>query len=151
MSVDKHTNKINITLQGHSFVVRSDLPPEKLQRIVADLNHRLDERTRRSYDAVPLHITLLVALQLTEELYLQKEKMQQFTDDVEMRLGSMLGKLNQILDNAPAPHQLTDAQHNQQHSSQDADESDENAQTETVRDVDTDAVYTTTTGPSRRR
>jgi cell division protein ZapA (FtsZ GTPase activity inhibitor) len=65
--------QLKIELLGTSFVIQSDESPEHLADIAAYLKNKVEEVKGRYSFADPLTVALLVALNVTDELYRARE------------------------------------------------------------------------------
>lgn len=90
-----------IDLLGCSFIIQSDAPPEKLERIVEGFEQKIIEISRQHPNLEALKIALLAGLNLAEELDYFKSQAQAggaSEDQALTRLNSITQRLIDHLD-----------------------------------------------------
>lgn len=76
----------NIDLGGHSVPVRSDEGKAYLDALAQSVQARIDEVFDRKRGPVPARAVLLVAMELADELYREKDLHQKLRKQVQKRL-----------------------------------------------------------------
>ena len=77
---------VEVSLLGQTLVLRSDLDPERLRAIVDYVRQRAEEAGRGVMTASPSSLALLTALNLAEELFAERARVEQLVDAIDTRL-----------------------------------------------------------------
>ena len=67
-------NHLRVSFLGSSFTIQSDNDPEYLDEVVEYLRHKIGEAARAAAPGDPLKTALIVALNLVDELFKERQK-----------------------------------------------------------------------------
>ena len=89
---------IHVTIAGQDLALRSDEGTEYVQQLANYVDEKLRELTLGRKSLSPQRVALLVALQITDELFRQKDLNQRFRQRVDAQL--------KVVEAALAQHEL---------------------------------------------
>jgi len=67
-------NHLHVSFLGSSFTIQSDNDPQYLDEVVEYLRHKIGEAARAAAPGDPLKTALIVALNLVDELFKERQK-----------------------------------------------------------------------------
>lgn len=71
--VGRKEDSVEVLIEGHKYVVRSDLEGEAVRQIAFHVDRIMKEIKRRSPNVSPTKVAILAALNIAEELFRLKE------------------------------------------------------------------------------
>jgi cell division protein ZapA (FtsZ GTPase activity inhibitor) len=89
--------KVDVTLLGHHFTVRTERDEAWVQRLAAHLSRRLEDARRTMRSASREEQILFVALGLADELFEEMERGASARADIRRHTEAMIGKLSAAL------------------------------------------------------
>ncbi len=92
--------KVDVTLLGHRFTVRTERDEAWVQRLAAHLARRLEDARRQMRTASREEQVLFVALGLADELFEEVERSAGARAEVRRHTEAMIGKLSAVLGEA---------------------------------------------------
>lgn len=70
-------HRVQVTIYGESYALRGDAPPEHLEALAVEVDRRMRDIAQRNPRLGTLHVAVLAALQLADELKrLRQEQLQ---------------------------------------------------------------------------
>jgi cell division protein ZapA (FtsZ GTPase activity inhibitor) len=87
---------VKVQIMGTDYWLNTSGQEERLQIVAASLDEKLKEVLAASKNLPILSATVLVALNLTNELLQLQETQEKMLQDFENHLDAVLGKLNQM-------------------------------------------------------
>lgn len=88
---------ITVTIYGQEYAVRSDGDAEYVQKIAAYLDGRMREVARSSNQVTSLRVAILAALNITDELFRERESGHGEAQALRARAESLAGRLEEII------------------------------------------------------
>jgi cell division protein ZapA (FtsZ GTPase activity inhibitor) len=98
--------KVDVTLLGHRFTVRTERDEAWVQRLAANLSRRLEDARRTMRSASREEQILFVALGLADELFEEMERGASARADIRRHTEAMIGKLSAALNGGESAAQL---------------------------------------------
>lgn len=90
-----------ITIHGRQFQVRSNYGEAHIREVEEFLNQRIDDISTQSNIFNPVNLSLLVSLNLADELLTYQKKDQEFKGQWQQSAVKMCEKLDQVLTETP--------------------------------------------------
>jgi len=90
--------KVEVSLVGQSFTVRSAKEEAHLQRIAAFVNRKFEDPRRQTRSASTHELALLVALNIADELFEQKASSAEEREEVRRRTERALARIDAALE-----------------------------------------------------
>lgn len=81
---------VEIEILGRRYALQSDRNPEHVQSVAAHVDEQLRQMARGGVSSVDRDDAVLVALNIASELFLVKEKSEDFARSVDRRLASLI-------------------------------------------------------------
>lgn len=89
--------KVEVTLLGQRFTVRSDREESYLHQVAHFVNHKFDELQRQSRTATSHQLALLVAMNLADEMFRSEERHARVRNDLRNRTERVLASVDAAL------------------------------------------------------
>jgi cell division protein ZapA len=93
--VEPGTTTVNI--YGQRYTVRSDDDPEHVERVAAYLDGRMREVARASSQVTSLRVAILAALNITDELFREREARSEGSDEIHERARRLASELERTI------------------------------------------------------
>lgn len=89
--------KVDVTLLGHRFTVKTDRDEAFVRGLAAHVNRKIEEVRRLARSSGPEALALFAALQIAEELFEERERAAGSRADVRRATEAMIEKLSTAL------------------------------------------------------
>ncbi|HKK72611.1 MAG TPA: cell division protein ZapA [Candidatus Krumholzibacteria bacterium] len=89
-----------VHIYGQRYTVRSDDDPEHVERVAAYLDSRMREVARASSQVTSLRVAILAALNITDELFRERESRSEGSDEIHERARRLASELERTIGDA---------------------------------------------------
>ncbi len=91
MNSEKKPRSIEVTILGQKYSIRGDAPEERIRKLAAFVDAKMKEVHHSAPGITPLKAAIIAALDITDEMFRQRDDHEKVTRDIEEKADALTG------------------------------------------------------------
>ena len=97
---------VEIKVFGHVYTVKTDAQEDHIQKVAQYVNEKMDEVTKNTKSVSSLNVAILTALNIADDLIIEKAKRLALLEEVERKSKDLVEKINMNINGREAGEAL---------------------------------------------
>ncbi len=93
----QNPGKVKVTIKGQVYTIEGDASGDYIARVADYVNTKMDDIAKSVANASPLHIAILAALNIADELFQMRESEHMVTDEMIEKTNMLISMLDEGL------------------------------------------------------